>query len=260
MMTPRLIAAPSAHLSVLHRLDPRVKIVTTFGLILGIILTADGAWLTFACLWALIVLLARAGDLSVWRLARLAGVALPFALAAATLPFTVPGRPLVTVLGMTVSEAGLLRFASILLRSWLAAQTALLLTLTTPLPDLLWAFRCLRVPASLIEIVAFMLRYLGTLHDEAQAMMRARAARSGRLLGSASGGGLRWRAKVAGGMVGSLFVRSYERSERVYAAMLARGYSGNREIAPPPLPIADVLMGVLPLLLVMMIHIVSLDG
>jgi len=56
--------------------------------------------------------------------------------------------------------------------------------------------------------------------------MRARESRSARLAGQRGTAGLGWRARVLGHMVGSLFLRTYERSERVYAAMLARGYDG----------------------------------
>ena len=57
-------------------------------------------------------------------------------------------------------------------------------------------------------------------------MLRARAARSARVEGSRGGGSLAWRARTTGGMVGALFLRSYERSERIYAAMQARGFEG----------------------------------
>ena len=45
-------------------------------------------------------------------------------------------------------------------------------------------------------------------------------------MGRGTGGTTRWRARVAGGMAGSLFLRTYERSEGVYQAMLARGFDG----------------------------------
>jgi cobalt/nickel transport system permease protein len=103
---------------------------------------------------------------------------------------------------------------------------AILLTATTPFPDVLHALGHLRVPSVLVAIVAFMYRYLFVLTDEAQRLMRARAARSARPPGGGGGGTLRWRAQVTGSMAGQFFVRSYDRSERVYQAMLARGYSG----------------------------------
>jgi cobalt/nickel transport system permease protein len=70
-----------------------------------------------------------------------------------------------------------------------------------------------------------MYRYLAVLTDEASRMLRARYARSGGA-GGRSGGSIRWRATVTGRMVGSLFLRAYERSERIYAAMQARGFEG----------------------------------
>jgi cobalt/nickel transport system permease protein len=94
-----------------------------------------------------------------------------------------------------------------------------------------------------------MYRYLGTLRDEAERLLRARTARSGALPGHKSGGRIAWRARAAGGMVGNLFLRSYERSERVYAAMLARGYDGRmRLLTPPPLTRRAVLLGSLPVI------------
>jgi len=78
----------------------------------------------------------------------------------------------------------------------------------------------------MVWIISFMYRYLAVLADEATRMMRARAARSGGRDGSRGGGPLRWRATVTGRMAGSLFLRSYERSERIYAAMQSRGFEG----------------------------------
>jgi cobalt/nickel transport system permease protein len=103
---------------------------------------------------------------------------------------------------------------------------AILLAATTRLPDILHALRHLKVPAVLVSILAFMYRYLFVLADEAARLLRARAARSARLPGQRGGGALTWRARVAGNMVGQLFVRSLSRSDRVHQAMLARGYRG----------------------------------
>ena len=157
-------------------------------------------------------------------------IALPFALAAVTILFTLPGSPLAQItIGpwqLTISDTGLIRFLSILVRSWLSVQSAILLTATTTFPDLAHGLRHLRLPQILIAIFSFMYRYLFVLVEEAERLIRARAARSALPSGSTPPP-LRWRAGVAGNMVGQLFLRSYERSERVYQAMLARGFQGH---------------------------------
>lgn len=171
--------------------------------------------------------LARLGPL---RLVRGAFVALPFVLVALPLVFVRPGDPLGSIeLGpvrLTVSGEGLRLFATIAAKSWLSVQVALLLTFTTPFHDLLDALRELRLPRILVAIIGFMYRYLAVLGDEAQRLIRARAARSAVAVDGRGGGSIRWRAGVTGNMVGSLFLRSYERSERIYDAMIARGFEG----------------------------------
>lgn len=244
--------------SPLHRLDPRVKLATTLLMILGIVLTPERAGPAYPLLWSLVASLAMIGGPGAWRLAKLGGVAFPFALAAITLPFTVPGEPLFTVLGLTASDAGTIRFVSIVLKSWLAVQVALLLAMTTHFTDLLWAMENLRIPGTLVAIVGFMYRYLFTLKDEAERLLRARSARSGSDSKQKPGGRILWRARVAGGMIGNLFLRSYERSERVYSAMLARGYTGHLQVPKsPPLTWGAIFQGAAPLTIVLIIEILA---
>ena len=103
-------------------------------------------------------------------------IALPFVLAAAALPFTVPGPELLRVpgLGWAVSEPGVERFATIVVRTWMAVQAALLPTATTAFPDLLWGLSALRLPAILVALLGLMYRYLFLAGDEALRMLRAR--------------------------------------------------------------------------------------
>lgn len=180
-----------------------------------------------------------AAGLGPLRTSRAALVAVPFALAALPLVATRPGEPLAAFdlgpLAITITDAGVRDFLTILLKSWVSVQGALLLAYTTPFHDLVDGLRELRVPRILIAIIGFMYRYLAVMTDEAGRMMRARAARSAAPRGG-GGGTLAWRASVTGRMVGSLFLRSYERSERVFAAMQARGFDGEfRYLAGPAL-------------------------
>jgi cobalt/nickel transport system permease protein len=223
--------------SPLHRLDPRVKVVGTLLLIVSNVLLPDGAWAAFLLAWGALLALSALARLGPRYLLGRSFVALPFALAAVTVIFTLPGQTVWSgTLGpwrLSASDAGLLRFASIVARSWLSVQAAILLVATTRFPDLMHALRHLRVPPLLVAITSFMYRYLEVLSDEAGRLLRARESRSAGLPGRRGGGGVAWRARVAGGMAGQLFLRSYERSDRIYSAMLARGYTGNFQTLNP---------------------------
>lgn len=212
--------------SPVHRLDPRVKVGVTVLFILTAGLMPEGSWIGFALLFLLVTVASAASRLGAGFTLRRSYVALPFALVALPLLVTMPGDPALPfpILGLTITEAGLLRFGSVLARSWVAVQGAILLTAVTPFPDLLWSFGALRMPRSLVVTIGFMVRYFFVLADEAVRMMRARAARSAASAGRRPGAV--WQGRVAGQMVGSLFLRALERSERVHAAMLARGYDG----------------------------------
>jgi cobalt/nickel transport system permease protein len=217
--------------SAIHRLDPRVKVVVTISFILSNVLLPDGAWLAFAAAWLLLLLATLLARLTPGYTLKRSLLALPFVLVAVTIMFTLPGRPLLALqLGpwlLTPTDAGLLRFASIATRSWLSVQMAVLLVATTSFPDVMHALRHLRMPALLVAIISFTYRYLFVLVDESLRLMRARDARSARLPDRRWGGSLLWRARVTGNMAGQLFLRSYDRSDRVYQAMLARGYRGH---------------------------------
>jgi cobalt/nickel transport system permease protein len=187
------------------------------------------AWIPLLITWVVLVAASASAGLGPFRLTRAAFVALPFLLAALPLVFTRSGDPLGTVaigpVTLTISGDGLRTFATIALKSWLSVQVALLLTFTTPFHELVDALRRLRLPAIMVGIISFMYRYLAVLGDEASRLLRARAARSADPDGH-GGGSIRWRAGVTGSMVGTLFLRSYERSERIHLAMQARGFEG----------------------------------
>lgn len=241
--------------SPLHRLDPRVKLALAILLVLTAALVPDRRVLAFVFLEILLLVATILSRIGLGTVQRRSAVALPFTLAALTLIFSTPGKPLLTLAlpggSWTISDAGVLRFLLIVVRSYLSVQGAVLLAATTPFPELLWGARALRIPRALVAIGGFLYRYLFVLADEAQRLMQAREAREMvpqvRPPASRSrrvGGSVVWRARVTGGMAGSLFIRSYERSERIYAAMLARGYDGEVQmLSPPTLRRADWLIG-----------------
>jgi cobalt/nickel transport system permease protein len=219
----------------IHALDPRVKLLGTFLFILVASLVPVGAWAAYALLFAGSLAVAQLSGLGMGFALRRSYVALPFALAAITLPFTIHGTPLAHLGPLTASVEGTLRLLSILAKSWLSVQMAILMTDTTAFPDLLWGLRALHLPPVLVAIVGFMYRYLFVLADEGLRLRRARAARSGEgPAGAKTGGGLAWRGQVAGGMVGNLTLRAFERSERIHSAMEARGFQGEMRMLATP--------------------------
>jgi cobalt/nickel transport system permease protein len=203
-------------------------------------LLPTGAFLAYVMVWLVLVGASTMARLGPLRLVRGSWVVLPFVLVAVPLLFTRPGEALLTLeLGpatLTITDTGLRDTLSIAAKSWLSVQAALLLAYTTPFADLVDALRALRLPAVIVSIISFMYRYLAVLTDEAARMSRARQSRSAAALEGRSGGSVAWRARVTGAMVGSLFIRSYERSERIYAAMLARGFAGTFRTTGMPRP------------------------
>lgn len=209
-------------------LDARVKLSAALTFILAVSLITPlrlGGWFALGLLFLSTLLLSGASGLGAGYALRRSYIALPFVLGALALPFTVRGAPLAEVAGWVISREGTVRLLGICAKSWVSVQIAILLSVVTPFPDMLWALRALRVPKPLVNIVSFMYRYLFVLMDEALRLRRARLARCAQG-GQRAGGGLLWRGQVAGGMVGNLMLRSFERSERIYNAMLARGFTG----------------------------------
>lgn len=230
--------------SLIHRLDSRVKFVLAVAFILTTALTPPGAWPIYVLLLSVALAVEVMSELGIGYVFKRALVAWPFALAALPSLFT-EGQPLIGLpLGRlpTITLEGAERFVSIAFKSWLSVQMAIVLAASTPFPQLLAAMRAVHIPRLLVAIVGLMWRYLFVLADEALRLMRARDARSGTPPQPAGrvGGSLAWRARVAGGMAGNLFLRSFDRADRIYAAMAARGYDGEvRTLPPPPLTAAQ---------------------
>ena len=192
--------------SPVHRLDPRVKIVGLIGLVVVSVSLPPGAWLAFGALAAVLVGLVAAARLHPLHVLRRMTVEVPFLLAAAVLPFTVEDG---VVLGVTVGA-----------KITIGVLAMVILSSTTPFPRLLRGFELLRTPRPIVVIVAFMWRYLHVLGEQVSNMQTARAARgySARFF---------WQAAAStGSLVATMFVRSLQRGERVYLAMLSRGYAG----------------------------------
>jgi len=230
-------------------LDARTKLALALSLLVGINLTPARAWPALVAYLLVLLAFMALARLAPRRVLARSLVALPFVLlASAGLPFGGAGTPPWTahILGwqVVITDASLWRFVTILARSWLSLWVAVTLALTTPFTELARALSGLGVPHVLTATILFTYRYLWVLLDEARRLIRAREARSGELVPGHGGGRLRWRARVTGQMIGTLFLRTYERSERIYQAMLARGFDGEiRALRRPRLTRRDWLWG-----------------
>jgi cobalt/nickel transport system permease protein len=248
--------------SFVHHLDPRVKVVVTVAFIISNALLPDGAWFAFGAAWLFLLTANLGSRLGISYTLKRSLIALPFALAAVTVLFSMPGEPVLAIRwfmsDLVITDMGLLRFVSILIRSWLSVQMAILLVATTRFPDLIHALEHLHIPAILTTIIAFLYRYLFVLTDEVHRLMRARESRSAAATGKRSGGGVAWRARIAGHMAGQLFLRSYERSDRIYNAMVARGYAGHLyTLNPHEMKSSDYYVSALVLAVIFILQVIG---
>lgn len=220
--------------SAVHELEPRLKLVCVLGYIVAATALPAAYWSGYVALAALAVVAIVGARMPLRLVLRRTAIALPFVgVVALSVLFTRGGAALWSgsLLGfpLAVSAEGLRLFLSILAKSWLSVLLAGVLVATTPMSRVLGALRALRLPAVLVMTIALMYRYLFVLVAEAGRLHVARESRS-----AGKGGAVGWRAHVLGGMIGSLFIRSYERSERVYAAMLSRGFDGEAHSLDEP--------------------------
>jgi cobalt/nickel transport system permease protein len=201
-----------------HRFPPEVKVAAMVAFTLAVVATPREAFWAFgvyAALLAAVAVLARvpAG----WLLAR-SLIELPFVVLAFALPFIGAGER-VEWLGLRLSVEGLYGGWNIVAKATLGVLASLLLAATTTTRDLILGLDRLRCPRIITQIATFMLRYLDVLVGEARRMRIARISRGDdpRFL---------WQLRGFAAGVGALFLRAFERGERVYLAMVSRGYDG----------------------------------
>ncbi|MCE0762126.1 cobalt ECF transporter T component CbiQ [Pseudonocardia kujensis] len=204
--------------SPVHRLPPQVKIVAAFLGVVCVVATPREAFAVFAGYLVLLLGVWVAARIPVGWILRRSVIELPFVVLAVLLPLTGPD-PRIEWLGLSLSEPGLLGAWNILVKGTLGVLTSLTLAATTPMRDLLVGLQRLHAPALVTTIATLMLRYVDVIAGEARRMRLARIARGHdpRFL---------WQAGATARGIGALFVRSYERGERVHLAMLSRGWTG----------------------------------
>lgn len=201
-----------------HRLAPHIKILSLLAfLIICVATPIENYWafIGFAILISSALLISQ---LPVLTIAKRATIEIPFLVFAVLMPFFSKGERF-ELLFFEISRPGAIAALSIIAKGTLGVLTAILLSGTTPAREILRGFELLKMPSLLVQIMTFMLRYMNVITDEMERMKVARLSR-----GFEERGIRDW--KFIAGTAGALFVRSYERGERVHTSMISRGYQG----------------------------------
>lgn len=204
--------------STVHRLAPEAKLVAQIAFVLVVVATPREAFWAFALYGAIVLACAVAAGVPIGFLLRRLAIEIPFVAFAFFLPIVGQGER-VDVLGVSLSVEGLWGAWNILVKATLGVMASSLLAATTTMAEFLLGFDRLRLPRAFTSIASFMVRYMDVIADDVRRMRIARESRGyeGRWI---------WQAKAIGRTAGALFIRSYERGERVFLAMLSRGYAG----------------------------------
>jgi cobalt/nickel transport system permease protein len=204
--------------SVIHRAPAHLKILTLVGFMLVVVATPREWYPVFGGYLLLLLGVVAASRVPFGYLAKRMVIEVPFLMFAALMPFVATG-PRVEVLGVALSEPGLLAAWGLVAKGTLGVLASLTLAATTEPADVLVGLQRLRMPALIVQIMGFMIRYLDVVTADLGRMLTAMRSR-----GVDPRSPRHWPALAR--TLGALFVRSYERGERVHLAMLSRGYDG----------------------------------
>lgn len=202
-----------------HELRPQCKLAATVLFIFAVVVTPREAFWAFAAYGLLLAGVALAGKVPLRTLVARLRFELPFVAFAFFLPLIGQGRR-IDVLGVSLSVAGLWGAWNIIIKGTIGVMATALLGATTSMSALLVGLERLRVPRVFVAITGSMMRYGEVITAEMRRMKIARQSRGYEPRWM-------WQSKAVASSAGALFVRSYERGERVYLAMASRGYDGS---------------------------------
>jgi cobalt/nickel transport system permease protein len=201
-----------------RQLAPQCKIAALLVFVFAVVSTPREAWWAFALHAGLVLGVAVAASVPIGGLLRRLHIEAPFIAFALFLPL-VGGGHRVDVLGVSLSVDGMWGAWNIVAKGTLGVAAATVVIVTTSVPEMLVGLERLRMPRPMVAITGAMLRSSEIVTGELQRMRIARVSR---------GHDPRWiwQARAVAAGAGALFVRSYERGERVHVAMQSRGFDG----------------------------------
>lgn len=204
--------------SAVHRAPAHLKVLALVGFMLVVVALPRQAYVAHGAAALVLLAVIAVSRVPLRYLAPRMVIEVPFAVFAVLMPFVSHG-PRTEVLGVVVSEPGLVAGVALLMKGTIGVLASLTFAATTEADDLLRGLQRLRVPDLLVQIMGFMIRYLDVVTGEMRRMVVAMRSR-----GCEPRSPRHW--PVLARSLGALFIRSYERGERVHHAMLSRGYTG----------------------------------
>jgi len=209
--------------TLLHRMDPRVKVVVAafFSITVAVSVERFPLFLALGFAFALAVI----ARLNFFQVLRRLVPANAFVLVLwLTLPATVVGEPAAWIGPIVLSREGIRLAFLVTLKANAIVISIIALLNTSRLLDIAHAARHLRVPDKLVMIFYFCIRYFHLIGSEYLRLREAMKVRSFRPRTNMR------TYKSYANLLGMLLVRSHDRAERVYAAMLCRGFNGRINI------------------------------
>ncbi|WP_235530991.1 MULTISPECIES: cobalt ECF transporter T component CbiQ [unclassified Nocardioides] len=206
-----------------HRAPAHVKILLLLAFVLTVVATPRDWYPVFGGYLVLLLGVVVASRVPLRYLLPRMVLEVPFLVFAALIPFVAEGPrvvvPLIGGLDLSLSESGLVAAWGLAVKGTLGVLASLTLAATTEPTEVLRGLQRLRMPDLLVQIMTFMVRYLDVVAADLGRMITAMKSR-----GVDPRSPRHWPALAR--TLGALFVRSYERGERVHLAMLSRGYDG----------------------------------
>lgn len=202
----------------IHRAPAHLKVLALLAFVLTVVATPREWYAVYGAYLLVVLGVIVAAGVPVTYVVKRAVIEVPFLVFAALLPFVSHG-PQIEVLGVALSEPGLIAAWGLAAKGTIGVLASLTLAATTEPSDVIAGLERLRMPELLVQIMAFMVRYLDVVTADLGRMITAMRSR-----GADPRSPKHWPALAR--TLGALFVRSYERGERVHLAMLSRGYEG----------------------------------
>jgi cobalt/nickel transport system permease protein len=204
--------------SPIHRAPAHLKLVALVAFMLVVVATPREWFAAYAVYLGVLLGVVAISRVPSLYLAKRMVIEVPFVVFALLVPFVATG-PQTDVLGIGVSEPGIVAAFALLAKGTLGVLASLTLAATTEPTDILRGLQRLRMPDLVVQIMGFMIRYLDVVTADLGRQLTAMRSR-----GCDPRSPRHWPALARS--LGALFIRSYERGERVHLAMLSRGYTG----------------------------------